>query len=150
MCYVQRVPLVVEFCVQKVEENGLNILGIYRISGQKLTINKMSAQMDKGNYVFENGEDDIHNVTSLLKKFFKELPDPLIPDSMYKNFLACARIADQEEQLASLKDLVFHLPTAHYHTLRFLIRHLNQVIAHSKENKVHNLPLRFAVVQVST
>lgn len=101
-------------------------------------INNMSAQMDKGNYGFDLPDygQDIHTVGSLLKKFFKELPDPLIPDSMHDNFLACARIPDQEIRLNTLKELVFQLPTAHYHTLHFLMKHLTKVIAHCSENKV--------------
>ena len=41
-------------------------------------INNMSAQMDKGNYDFDISDygQDIHTVGSLLKKYFKELPDP--------------------------------------------------------------------------
>ena len=35
-----------------------------------------------------------------------------------------------------LKDLVFELPTAHYHTLKFLMKHLKKVAAHSEQNKV--------------
>ena len=101
-------------------------------------INNMSAEMDKGNYGFELPDygQDIHAVGSLLKKFFKELPDPLIPDNMHTDFLSCAKLSDQEERLTQLKELVFQLPTAHYHTLHFLMQHLTRVVAHSSENKV--------------
>lgn len=101
-------------------------------------INNISAQMDKGNYDFDISDygQDIHTVGSLLKKYFKELPDPLIPIAMHDNFLACARQANQEVRLTTLKELVFQLPTAHYHTLSFLMRHLTNVVTHSSENKV--------------
>lgn len=101
-------------------------------------INNMSAQMDRGNYEFDIADygQDVHAVGSLLKKFFKELPDSLVPNSMHDNFLACARIADLEIRLNTLKELVFELPTAHYHTLHFFMQHLTRIVAHSSENKV--------------
>ena len=40
------------------------------------------------------------------------------------------------EQVTRLRGLVFHLPTANYHTLRYLTSHLNKVAEHSEENKV--------------
>lgn len=111
-----------------------------RKPGLLAMINQMSSQMDKGHYLFEYSDygQDIHTAASLLKKFFKELPDPLIPDNMYAHFLACARLADEKVRLTTLKELVYRLPTAHYHTLRFLIRHLVVVSTHHVQNKVWN------------
>lgn len=99
--------------------------------------------MDKGNYTFEHSDygSDIHTVASLLKKFLKDLPDALIPDHMYEHFQNCARIPDPEIQLNTLKQLVVGLPTAHYHTLRFLMKHLAKIVAHSDQNKVRTTAL---------
>ncbi len=101
-------------------------------------INSISVQMDKGNYLFDISDygQDIHTIASLIKKYLKELPDPLIPDHMYHSFVGCARLTDVETRLTTLKDLVYHLPTAHYHTLRYLMKHLGKVVENSKENKM--------------
>jgi hypothetical protein len=105
-------------------------------------INTLSAQMDKGNYGFDISDygQDIHTVASLFKKFLKELPDPLLPDNMYHKFVDCSRIADEKKRLSMLKDLVYHLPTAHYHTMQFIMQHLGKVVAHSQQNKVRCSP----------
>ena len=95
----------------------------------------MSVEMDKGNYEFSE-YGDIHTVGSLLKKFFKELPDPAVPVSLYDDFVSCAKETNEEERLSMLKELVYHLPTAHYHTLKFLMKHLKKVAGHSDQNKV--------------
>ena len=95
----------------------------------------MSAEMDKGNYEFSD-YGDIHTVGSLLKKFFKELPDPAIPVHLYDEFVTCVKESDEEERLESLKKNVYQLPTAHYHTLKYLMRHLKKVAGHSDQNKV--------------
>lgn len=116
-----------------------------RKPGLVAMINNMSAQMDKGNYLFDFSDygQDVHTVASLLKKFLKDLPDALLPDNFYHKFVACARLPEEETRLSVLKDLVFQLPTAHYHTLRFIMRHLGKVVAHSKENKVKSCSVTF-------
>lgn len=121
-----------------IEDQVLSPLLSCRKPGMVALINNMSAQMDKGNYVFEHSDygSDIHTVASLLKKFLKDLPDALIPEHMYEHFQNCARIPDPEIQLNTLKELVMQLPTAHYHTLRFLMKHLAKIVAHSDQNKV--------------
>lgn len=55
----------------------------------------------------------------------------------YKEFLAVVMETPGEtEQVTRLRGLVFHLPMAHYHTLRYLTRHLNRVADNSDQNKV--------------
>ena len=104
-------------------------------AGMSTTIKAMSAEMDKGVYSFDEDED-IHIIGSLLKKFLKELPDAVIPANMYEDFVACARDGEEQHRLERLKDLVYALPTAHYHTLKYLLVHLQKVTAHCEENKV--------------
>ena len=56
----------------------------------------------------------------------------------YKDFLEVIKESMGEmEQVKRLRGLVFHLPVAHYHTLKFLLRHLNRIAQHSDKNKVH-------------
>ena len=114
-----------------------------RKPGQVNLIKSMSAEMDKGIYEFSD-YGDIHTVGSLLKKFFKDLPDPAIPVRLYDEFIACAKESDEEERLEMLKKLAYRLPTAHYHTLKYLMSHLKKVAAHSDKNKAsysHSLSL---------
>ena len=100
-------------------------------------VKHLSSKMDKGIYDFSPEEiGEPHNIASLCKKFFKELPDSLIPASVHDAFVACARIEDKNDQLARLKELVYHLPVAHYHTLKFLVHHLRRVVLQCDVNKV--------------
>ena len=95
----------------------------------------LSVEMDKGNY---NHTDygEVHIISSLLKKFLKELPDPLIPGGMYDDFISCGLEKDEEQRMTRMKELVYSLPIAHYHTLKFLMTHLKNITAHSDVNKV--------------
>ncbi len=100
-------------------------------------IKHLSSEMDKGVYEFTQEEiGDVQTVASLFKKFLKELPDPMIPEAVHDEFIACARLADESDRLTRLHELVYNLPTAHYHTLKFIMLHLTMVAGQSDLNKV--------------
>ena len=50
----------------------------HRKPGQRSIIKNMVADIDKGQFECED-YGDIHTIGSLLKKFFQDLQDPLIP-----------------------------------------------------------------------
>ena len=45
-------------------------------------------------------------VASLLKKFFRELEEPLFTAALYDDFIAAARTTDEELRLSALRALV--------------------------------------------
>ena len=68
---------------------------------------------------------------------------------LFREFLSVVTDGQREsDQVTRLRGLVFHLPTANYHTLRYLTAHLNKVDQHSEENKVPRpLPLVTATLR---
>lgn len=79
---LQSVPLLVAMCVAEVEREWLDIEGIYRMAGSIAQVNTVSLELNKGNYKILK-DQDVHSITSLLKKFLKELPDPVIPGGQF-------------------------------------------------------------------
>lgn len=74
------IPLVLKCCAEFIEKHGL-VDGIYRLSGVKSNIQKLRHGFDQGR-IPDLTEDailqDIHCVASLLKMYFRELPNPLL------------------------------------------------------------------------
>uniref|UniRef100_A0A5S6QIM6 Rho-GAP domain-containing protein n=1 Tax=Trichuris muris TaxID=70415 RepID=A0A5S6QIM6_TRIMR len=142
------VPLIVQLCVKVVEAYGLDTVGVYRIPGNTAAVNTLSASLDQG-FEFVEFDDirwrDVNVVSSLLKAFFRKLPDPLLTSNLYRHFIEANRIESHEIRLKTLRDLVRRLPKHNYETLRYLMRHLNRVVAHSVINKMEakNLALMF-------
>ncbi|KAA8645650.1 hypothetical protein EYZ11_002488 [Aspergillus tanneri] len=136
------VPMIVYQCFQAVELFGLNMEGIYRLSGSANHISQMkslfdndSSQVDFTNP--ENFHHDVNSVAGLLKQFFRDLPDPLFTSQFYSEFINAARIEDDVQRRDSLHALVNNLPDAHYATLRALILHLNKVQEHYTQNRMN-------------
>jgi hypothetical protein len=70
-----------------VEKDGLTEEGIFRISVDKNEMDMHKAELDKGN--FDISYDSPHVPACLLKLWLRELPQPIIPQSMYDDALDC-------------------------------------------------------------
>ncbi|KRY60115.1 GTPase-activating protein pac-1, partial [Trichinella britovi] len=142
------VPLIVQLCVKVVEAYGLDTVGVYRIPGNTAAVNTLSANLDQG-FEFVEFDDirwrDVNVVSSLLKAFFRKLPDPLLTSALYRDFIEANRIESLESRLKVFRELIFKLPKHNFETLKFLLQHLKRVVAHSSVNKmeVKNLALMF-------
>ncbi|KAJ3179645.1 hypothetical protein HDU87_002851 [Geranomyces variabilis] len=139
------IPAVVRLCVEQVDKRGLTSQGIYRLSGNASTIQKLKVQFNAQEKVDLGAEDlDINAVASTLKLYFRELDDPLIPFAFYDRFIAAAKLEDYNARLIELKNLVQAIPRPNYDTFEFIIRHLARVMSHSAENKME--PSNLAIV----
>ena len=79
---------------------------------------------------------DIMAVASLLKRFFRELPDPLFPRNQYQDFIKAAKIKDDVLRRDALHAEVNRLPDPNYATLRSLVFHLHKVQLHKDKNRM--------------
>lgn len=66
-------------CVKKLEKGWLDTEGLYRIAGPIGQVRTLANELNKGHFNLLQDHEDPHVVTAVLKKFLKELPDPLVP-----------------------------------------------------------------------
>ncbi|KAF2861468.1 putative Rho GTPase activator [Piedraia hortae CBS 480.64] len=135
------VPIVVIQCILAVDHFGLNVEGIYRLSGTSSHVTALRNTFDNnpGNLDFRNPESfhhDVNAVTTLMKQFFRELPDPLFPQNDYATFIAAGKVADDATRRDSLHQAINDLPDPHYATLRALVLHLHRVMMHERSNRM--------------
>ena len=90
--------------------------------------------------------EDIASVTTLLKHFLRDLPDPLLTAAQYRDFIQAAKLDEDIVRRDSVHALVNALPDPNYATLRVLAIHLHKVAQHSNTNKMthNNLAIVFA------
>ncbi|XP_030678222.1 rho GTPase-activating protein 9 isoform X2 [Nomascus leucogenys] len=159
------VPSFVRLCIAAVDKRGLDVDGIYRVSGNLAVVQKLRFLVDReravtsdGRYVFpeqpgQEGRldldstewDDIHVVTGALKLFLRELPQPLVPPLLLPRFRATLALSESEQCLSQIQELIGSMPKPNHDTLRYLLEHLCRVIAHSDKNRMtpHNLGIVF-------
>ncbi|XP_045729086.1 rho GTPase-activating protein 9 isoform X6 [Mirounga angustirostris] len=159
------VPSFVRLCIAAVDKRGIDVDGIYRVSGNLAVVQKLRFLVDReravtsdGRYVFpeqpgqegrldlDSAEwDDIHVVTGALKLFLRELPQPLVPPLLLPHFRAALAVSESEQRLSQIRELIGSMPKPNRDTLRYLLEHLCRVIAHSDKNRMtpHNLGIVF-------
>ena len=151
------VPIVVIQCILAIETFGLETQGIYRTSGTTSHIaslrnafNQNPSSIDFRNP--NNFDHDINSVASLLKTFFRELPDPLLPSHQYASFIEAARVDDEERRRDLLHGVINEMPDANYATLRALVLHLHRVMMMEHKNRMgaSQLALCFAPTLMGT
>ncbi|XP_033826680.1 rho GTPase-activating protein 23 isoform X3 [Periophthalmus magnuspinnatus] len=148
------IPMIVEICCGLVEEMGLEYTGIYRVPGNNAMVSLLQDQLNKGVDINPTEEkwQDLNVVSSLLKSFFRKLPEPLFTNDHYNDFIDANRTENASDRLKTMKKLIRDLPDHYYHTLKFLVMHLKTVADHSDKNKMEprNLALVFGPTLVRT
>ncbi|TEA32027.1 hypothetical protein DBR06_SOUSAS5110041, partial [Sousa chinensis] len=122
------VPRFVKQCIEAVEKRGLDVDGIYRVSGNLATIQKLRFivnQEEKLN-LDDSQWEDIHVVTGALKMFFRELPEPLFPYSFFERFVEAIKKQDNNTRIETIKSLVQKLPPPNRDTMKVLFGHLTK------------------------
>ncbi|CAM0137943.1 unnamed protein product [Umbelopsis sp. WA50703] len=136
----EEVPIILRKCAEAVETYGLNTVGIYRVSGTNTQIQKLKNAFDRDcrnvNLHAEEYVSDINNITSVLKLWFRELPDPLFPRAAYQHFLNAAKIEDERMRVLGLHSIINDLPDANYASLKFMMNHLDKVQQSQRHNKM--------------
>ncbi|KAI8640782.1 hypothetical protein BD408DRAFT_419236 [Parasitella parasitica] len=131
------IPLIIEQCIQAVETRGMDYEGIYRKSGGAAQMRLIHQSFDSGDPIDLEDDDSVNDicaVTSVLKQYFRELPDPLLPFSLYTQFIDAASNQVGQKKIDTFVDLLSQLPKVNYDTLRLLIQHLYSVQTRHKEN----------------
>ncbi|XP_012778524.3 rho GTPase-activating protein 12 isoform X6 [Maylandia zebra] len=132
------VPNFVKMCIDNVENNGLSVDGLYRVSGNLAVIQKLRFAVNHDEKVnLSDGKwEDIHVTTGALKMFFRELPEPLFTYSLFHDFVSAIKISDHKHRVQSIKELVRQLPKPNHDTMQALFKHLRKVIDYGEENRM--------------
>lgn len=144
----KNLPLFVEFCSHIIEERGLENQGIYRVPGNSGSLKQMVEDLneDPTGLCAENEKWlDVNVASSLLKLFFRRLPEPLITNELYQPVIAASRVIDSGSRLLKLRKVLRELPPINFQTFQFLAQHLRHVVEHEQVNKMdaHNLAIIF-------
>ncbi|CAJ1078521.1 rho GTPase-activating protein 15 isoform X2 [Xyrichtys novacula] len=130
------VPRFVQICVDAVDKRGLEVDGIYRVSGNLAVIQKLRFMVDQEEHLdLDHSQwEDIHVVTGALKMFFRELPEPLFPFRFFQPFVDAIKIKESKQKVQAVKKLILELPKPNKDTMKLLFSHLHRVLAFSRKN----------------
>ncbi|XP_056656036.1 rho GTPase-activating protein 12 isoform X9 [Monodelphis domestica] len=131
------VPKFVKLCIEHVEEHGLDIDGIYRVSGNLAVIQKLRFTVNHDEKLDLNDSkwEDIHVITGALKMFFRELPEPLFTFNHFNDFVNAIK-QEPRQRVGAVRDLIKQLPKPNQDTMQVLFRHLKRVVENGEKNRM--------------
>lgn len=168
------VPKIILECANHIEKNEdyMRAEGIYRKSGSQLLIEEIEREFitcdTTSSIELENLlNEDVHAVASVLKRYLRRLPNPVLSFQIYEPLINTVREnrlmnnlplksvgnrsltsdnACYKPALESICKILSYLPVEHYELLKFLAEHINKITAYSDSNlmNLYNLSLVFA------
>lgn len=120
--------------------------GIYRKPGSSSNVQKLTAALRKDAFSVQitRSEYNEHDVSSALKRFFRELPEPLM-GKLAVSFLSVSEMKSYPEKIQAYRELLQRLPTVEFQTTKKLLGHLHFIQTQREINKMkaENLAMVF-------
>ncbi|XP_073851511.1 rho GTPase-activating protein 11A isoform X3 [Macaca fascicularis] len=124
-------------------EEHIHTEGLFRKSGSVIRLKALKNKLDRGEGCLSSAPPC--DVAGLLKLFFRELPEPILPADLHEALLKAQQLGTEEKKKATL--LLSCLLADHtVHVLRYFFNFLRNVSLRSSENKMDssNLAVIFA------
>lgn len=134
MCDQPAPPLMLQ-CFSAIEKS-IKSSNLYRSTPSSAKARQLRSDISAKQVKLDS--QDVHLLTAIVKRFFMELPEPLIPYTFYDKFINAVSQASTtvEMQVAELNTIVGQLPDVNRSTLTQLMQHLGRIAAASDSNKM--------------
>ncbi|KAK7690195.1 hypothetical protein QCA50_006846 [Cerrena zonata] len=139
------VPRVVKDCIQFLRSTGMQEEGLFRRSPNSALLRQVQEAYDRGHVVSLETFGDPHLAAVLLKKYLRDLPDPIFPESIYPLIKRCPTPTSDPSDMSSISyirdTLLPELLPCSYILLNHIFHLLHEVSLRSASNRMdaHNL-----------
>ncbi|KAL7824229.1 hypothetical protein V8C26DRAFT_385349 [Trichoderma gracile] len=120
-----RIPAVVDDIISSMRKMDLSVEGVFRKNGnikkQQAMVDKINAEgCDAVNFM----EQPVIQLAAVLKRYLRDLPDPLMTHKLYRLWITVAKIQDPVRKLQCLHMATCLLPKCHRDCLEVLLSFL--------------------------
>ncbi|KAH9893484.1 RhoGAP-domain-containing protein [Cubamyces lactineus] len=139
-----RIPSFVDDVVSAMRQMDMSIEGIFRRNGNIRRLKELTEAIDRDASSVDLTQDNPVQLAALLKKFFRDLPDPLMTYKLHRLFIATQSLPTEQERKRMLHMVSLILPKAHRDTLEVLFVFLKWVasFAHLDEETGSKMDLQ--------
>ncbi|KAI1622667.1 paxillin [Exophiala viscosa] len=139
------VPAIVDDCVSAMKQMDMSVEGVFRKNGNIKRLKEASEAIDSNATPDLNRENPVQ-VAALLKKFLREMPEPLLTFKLHKLWITSQKIADEECRRRILHLTCCLMPKSHRDTMEVLFSFLKWTASFSQVDEesgskmdIHNL-----------
>ncbi|KAH8692000.1 putative Rho GTPase activator [Talaromyces proteolyticus] len=141
-----RIPALIDDAVSAMRQMDMSVEGVFRKNGNIRRLKEVADLIDNKYDQVDMSRESPVQIAALLKKFLREMPDPLMTFKLHRLFLISQQISDPEKQKRVLHLTCCLLPKAHRDTMEVLFTFLNWTASFSHVDEesgskmdIHNL-----------
>eukprot|EP01126_Amoeba_proteus_P057571 TRINITY_DN7334_c0_g1_i3.p1 TRINITY_DN7334_c0_g1~~TRINITY_DN7334_c0_g1_i3.p1 ORF type:complete len:728 (-),score=137.89 TRINITY_DN7334_c0_g1_i3:479-2662(-) len=126
------------------KNNDKETEGIFRKAGHEVRLQQLKKECARSDW-FPSEEEDVHDIATLVKRFLREMEEPLLTYDLYSTFIGTDSYDGPEEKLSNLSKALLLLPKFNSLLLETLARYLNRLCPYSNQTKMNasNLAIVF-------
>ncbi|MCO5565745.1 hypothetical protein L7F22_019419 [Adiantum nelumboides] len=128
---VLRVPSFIDDIISSMRQMDVSIEGIFRKNGNIRRLKDLSEALDRDSSSVNLSDDNPVQLAALLKKWLRELPDPLLTFKLHRLFVMTQNVEPESERLRCMHFLSVLMPKAHRDTMEVLFVFLRWVASFS-------------------
>ncbi|KEQ62771.1 RhoGAP-domain-containing protein, partial [Aureobasidium melanogenum CBS 110374] len=133
------VPIVVAKCGVYLKEKATDVEGIFRLSGSEKRIKELRIAFDSPDR-YGKGLDwsgyTVHDAANILRRYFNQLPEPIIPLEFYERFRDPLRNHQAQAAIRVYQNLITELPPLNRQLLLYILDLLAVFASKSDLNKM--------------
>ncbi|KAK0177358.1 hypothetical protein PV328_001420 [Microctonus aethiopoides] len=131
------VPVILDKCINFIYAHGIMSEGIYRKGGSSSAVVRLLEAFRKDAWATQitRGSYSEHDVATVVRRFLRDLPEPLIPPNIHDALCRATDISDDNERVSTYRTIL--LPTLNRvskETLRRILAHLHCLSHQSSKN----------------
>nr|KAJ3422046.1 hypothetical protein HK105_001399 [Polyrhizophydium stewartii] len=135
-----RIPLIMDHCVRTLQIKDLSTEGIFRKNGNIRRLKEVCERINKDPKDIDLSDDNPIQIAALMKKFLRDMPDPLLTFKLRDLFAASQKLENEADRLLTVRLICCLLPKPNIELLSVLARFFREVASYSEGengNKMH-------------
>lgn len=112
-----RIPGFIEDVIVAMKDMDMSIEGVFRKNGNIRKLKQLADEIDKSPETTNLSQENAVQLAALLKKFLRDLPDPLMTSKLHDLFVSAQRYNDEDVKYRILHLTCCLLPKAHRDTM---------------------------------
>ncbi|KAG5652622.1 hypothetical protein H0H81_004351 [Sphagnurus paluster] len=122
-----RVPSFIDDVISAMKQMDMSVEGIFRKNGNIRRLKDLTEAIDRDPSSVDLTQDNPVQLAALLKKFLRDLPDPLMTFKLHRLFIASQSLNSEADRTRYLHLLSLILPKSHRDTMEVLFVFLKWV-----------------------
>ncbi|KAL1919216.1 uncharacterized protein VTP21DRAFT_1908 [Calcarisporiella thermophila] len=126
-----RIPSFIDEAISAMKQMDMSVEGVFRKNGNIRRLKELSDAIDKNPLSVNLADENPVQVAALLKKFLRDLPEPLLTFKLHRLFVTSQKLESEADQKRVLHLICCLLPKVHRDTMEVLFLFLKWVATFS-------------------